>query len=264
MNTSLAAFQQGFVRALYGAPADDPRAAAVAAQPGFAVYRNTVIKGCVDALQANFPTVQRLVGADWFREAAAIYSRSTPPEDARLLFYGATFPAFLEAFEPARELPYLAGVARLDRLWIEAHVAPDDIALTAAEVASLSPERFMCTVLRPHASARWAWFDSQPIYTIWRANREAVPLPDVLDWHAEGALLLRTHGSVTWRALGKGGCVLLDACAAGAALGEAFERALGIEADLDLASLMAALFADGAFSAAIPCLGNSHYESNGG
>jgi hypothetical protein len=251
MNTSLAAFQQGFVRALYGVPANDPGAATLAAQPGFAVYRNTVMKGCVDALQANFPTVQRLVGEDWFREAAVIFARSTPPEDARLLFYGATFPAFLEAFEPARELTYLAGVARLDRLWIEAHTAADENALAAAEVARLSPELFMRTVLRPHASARWTWFDAQPVYTIWRANREAVSLPDKLDWRAEGALLLRVDGSVTWRALGEGGCALLDACAAGAAVGEAFERALGVEADLDLASLMAALFADGAFSAAI-------------
>lgn len=264
MTTSLAAFQQGFVRALYGVPANDPRAAAAAAQPGFAVYRNTVIKGCVDALQANFPTVQRLVGANWFREAATIYARSTPPEDARLLFYGATFPAFLEGFEPARELTYLSGVARLDRLWIEAHAASDDIALTIAEVASLSPERLMRTVLRPHASARWAWFYAQPVYSIWRANREAVSLPDVLDWRAEGALLLRTGGSVTWRALGEGGCALLDACAAGSTLGEAFDCALGVEADLDLPNLMAALFADGAFSKEDSRIDNSYCKSNGG
>jgi len=251
MNTSLAAFQEGFIRALYGAPPNDPRAAAVAAQPGFAVYRNTVFKGCIDALHANFPTVLRLVGEDWFRSAAAIYAQTTPPDDARLLFYGSTFPAFLEVFEPARELPYLAGVARLDRLWIEAHAASDEIALSVSEVARLSPGDFMRTVLLPHASARWAWFDAQPVYTIWRANREQTPLPDEFDWHAEGALLLRAGGRVKWRAMGKGGCALLDACAAGAKLEEAFERALDIEADLDLAGLMAELFADGAFGAAV-------------
>jgi hypothetical protein len=257
MNASLAAFQDGFIRALYGAPAIDPRAAAVAAQPGFAVYRNTVFKGCIDALHANFPTVLRLVGAAWFRSAAAIYAQTRPPDDARLLFYGATFPAFLEGFEPARELPYLGGVARLDRLWIEAHAALDETAPGAAEVAQLSPGDFLHTVLRPHASARWAWFDAQPVYTIWRANRENTSLTDKLDWRAEGALLLRTSGSVKWRAIGKGGCALLDACAAGARLGEALERALAVEADLDLTSLVAELFADGAFGAiaTVPDLG---------
>jgi hypothetical protein len=260
MNTSLKAFQEGFVRALYGAPADDPCAAAVAAQPGFAVYRNTVIKGCIDALQANFPTVQQLVGVDWFRAAAAIYAQATPPEDARLLLYGATFPAFLGAFEPARELTYLADVARLDRMWIESHIASDEIALTAAEVTRLSLESFMRAVLRPHASARWAWFDAQPVYTIWRTNREGVALSSAFDWRGEGGLLLRSGGCVTWRSLSEGGCALLDACAEGVTLDECFERALAIEAGLDLASLMATLFADGAFSAAIPGPDNGHSD----
>lgn len=260
MNTSLAAFQEGFIRALYGVPATDSNAVAVAAQPGFAVYRNTVIKGCIDALQANFPTVEQLVGVEWFRSAAAIYARTTPPEDARLLLYGATFPAFLDTFEPARELTYLAGVAHLDRMWIESHIAPDEIALTAAEVTRLSPARFMQTVLRPHASARWTWFDARPVYTIWRTNREALALPAELDWRAEGVLLLRTRGRVIWRPLSEGGCALLDACAEGRTLDEAFERALAIESDLDLAGLMATLFADGAFSVAIPRPDNGHHD----
>lgn len=250
MTTSLAAFQNGFVRALYGAEAADPRVAALASQPGFAVYRNTVFKGCVDALQANFPTVERLVGIDWFRSAAILYTQATPPDDARLVLYGATFPAFLADFEPARELPWLADVARLDRYWVEAHVAADETPLAAAGLARLSPESFVRTVLRPHASARWAWFAAQPVYTIWRTNREAAALPDELDWHGEGALLLRPGGRVTWRALGEGGCVLLDACAAGRPLGEAMERALEAEPALDLTQLISGLVVDGVFSAA--------------
>ncbi|WP_042337402.1 HvfC/BufC N-terminal domain-containing protein [Paraburkholderia ferrariae] len=250
MKPTLAAFQDAFVRALHGAAANDPRVAAFAAQPGFAVYRNTVFKGCVDALRANFPTVERLVGVDWFRSAALIYAQDEPPEDARLLLYGTSFPAFLAGFEPARELPWLADVARLDRFWTEAHVAADDTVLGAAGMASLSPEDFMRTVLRPHASARWAWFDQHPVYTIWSANREAVALPEALAWHGEGALLSRAGGAVTWRALGKGGYALLDACAAGRAMEEATACALEAEPDLDLGALFAGLFADGAFGAA--------------
>ncbi|TAL99732.1 MAG: DUF2063 domain-containing protein [Paraburkholderia sp.] len=259
MNTSLAAFQDSFIRALYGASESDPRVAAVAAQPGFAVYRNTVFKGCVDALQANFPSVQRLVGVDWFRAVALAYARATPPDDARLLLYGATFPAFLEAFEPASTLTYLPGVARLDRLWIESHVAPDFVSEVgsenttrrAAEVARLSPGAFLRSVLLPNATARWAWFDAQPVYTIWRANREEVALPDALDWRGEGALLLRAGGRVTWRQVSEGTCALLDACAAGVTFGNAMERALEVEPDLDLVSITATLFADGAISAAV-------------
>jgi hypothetical protein len=250
MNASLAMFQDEFARALHGAAVDDPRVAALAAQPGFAVYRNTVFKGCVDALRANFPTVERLVGAEWFRSAALVHAQAALPEDARLLLYGADFPAFLAGFEPARDLPWLADVARLDRLWTEAHVAADEPVLTAAEVAQCSPEDFTRTVLRPHASARWAWFDAHPVYTIWRANREAVALPDPIEWQGEGALLLRAGASVTWRALSVGGSALLTACAAGYEVGEASALALEAEPTLDLGALFAGLFADGAFGAA--------------
>ena len=74
MSTPLAQFQDAFAEALF-APQDiaDPVMRQLAAQPAFAVYRNTVMKGCIDALEANFPVVARLVGSEWFRAAAALH-----------------------------------------------------------------------------------------------------------------------------------------------------------------------------------------------
>ena len=70
----LSDFQDGLASALLPPPgASVPPPAwldALLAQPGFAVYRNTVAKGCIDALQANYPSVHALVGADWLRAAA--------------------------------------------------------------------------------------------------------------------------------------------------------------------------------------------------
>jgi hypothetical protein len=65
--STLADFQRDFAAALLG-EATSVTAQALAAQPGFAVYRNTVLRGCIDALAANHPTVLALVGADWFEE----------------------------------------------------------------------------------------------------------------------------------------------------------------------------------------------------
>jgi hypothetical protein len=87
MNLSLAGFQDAFISALYG---KDP-----ASLP---VYRNTVMKGASDAVLANFPTVERLVGTAWLQAVAARYVRQFPPADARLLHYGQGFPDFLDAF----------------------------------------------------------------------------------------------------------------------------------------------------------------------
>jgi hypothetical protein len=175
----LAQFQDRFVRTLVGPELPAP--------PAFAVYRNTVMKGCIDALQANYPAVARLVGEEWFRAAAAVYARAHPPNVPMLTEYGAGFPRFLESFPPAAELPYLPAVATLDRLWTEAHIARDEPSL----------EHWDGSPLRPHAAARWAWF-ALPAYTIWSRNREGRSNLGDIEWRAEGALLTRPRDGVQW------------------------------------------------------------------
>ncbi len=257
----LARFQDGFAAALLasGPSAADlfsghPDIARLVAQPGFAVYRNTVMKGCIDALQANYPAVSRLVGDAWFRAAAAIHARAELPRQPMLLDYGAGFPDFLAGFEPAAALPYLAGVARLDRFWTEAHIARDEPPVAAADVARLDAAALARTVLRPHASARWAWFDEQPIVSIWQRNRqlssaaadESAAMPE-LDWHGEGVLIVRAQAVVEWIPLDKSDCAFLDACAAGGTLADAAAAALAADAHADLAALMAKTLGAGAF-----------------
>ena len=246
---ALARFQDAFARALLD-PADSaisPDVASLTAQPAFAVYRNTVMKGCIDALQANYPAVARLVGEEWFRAAAAIHVREALPVDPTLLRYGAGLADFLARFGPAAELPYLSGVARLDRFWTEAHQAPTTEALAPDAVACLAPEALVGVVLHPHPAARWAWFGDGPIYTIWARNRDDAPSDADLDWRPEGALLVRPHDVVEWLALDAAGCALLDACAAGRTLAEAAQAALDAQSDCDLAQLMSSLLTAGAF-----------------
>ncbi len=252
MNGTLGGFQDDFIAALYGRKTEDALVAPLVQQPGFAIYRNTVIKGCIDALAANFPCVARLVGSAWFHDAAAIYVRRSPPTDARLLTYGDTFADFIGDFVLAGQLPYLAGVARLDRLWIETHVAADEPGLDPTVLAGLTPAELANVVLHPRAAVRWIWFDSQPVYTIWRTNREGFGVPDIQTWSGEGALLLRMLGGVAWRSLNAGGCAFLGACAAGLPLGEAATRALEVEPATNLAALLSDLLTAGVFGSASP------------
>lgn len=239
-------FQDAFIEALQVRAA--PELSALTAQLGFQVYRNTVLKGCVEALCDNFPSVERLVGRDWLRAAAVVHANACAPSDARLIFYGADFPAFLAAFEPARELPYLGPVAQLDYLWIEAFCAVQEPALELASLAGVSPEALATCHLRPRASARWRWFDEQPIYSLWRCNREGVDLPDNLPWQGEGALLVGHCDGVTWHALEPAGCVFLDACAAGHDLERASALALQRQGDLDFTDLLSRLLGARVFS----------------
>ncbi len=252
MPEALREFQNAFARALLDpdSPPADARIARLAAQPGFAVYRNTVMKGCIDALQANYPAVTRLVGEEWFRAAAAVYARAYPPARPTLLYYGEDFARFLAGFAPAQALPWLADVARLDRFWTAAHAAASEPPVTAAAVAALPAQALAGTVLRPHASARWAWFADAPIVTIWRHNRAAEEsvASGEMPWHGEGVLIVRPHGAVDSHDLDHAGCVFLDHCAAGATLGQAAAAAVGGDPDCDIASLMAQLLQVGAFA----------------
>lgn len=253
MSVSLGRFQDAFVDALYGLePAAHDEAGrwvvSLSRQPGFAVYRNTVSKAAVDALRANFPTVERLVGARWFAAAAAIHVQDSRPEIAQLTEYGTGFADFLNAFEPARELPYLADVARLDRLWIEVFSAMEQPTLTLATLASAAPEELARICLKPRAAVRWKWFD-MPVLTIWACNRAQMALPQPLLWRGEGVVLIRSRGHVGYKPLSVGGCRFLDACASGRPLDAASALALSVEPDLDFTQLLAHLFAAGTFVA---------------
>ncbi len=246
---ALARFQDNFSRALLATDAAPIHAmAALAAQPGFAVYRNTVFKGCIDALQANYPVVTRLVGEEWFRAAATIYMREALPGQPMLLEYGAGFADFLTHFEPAAELPYLPGVAQLDRFWTEAHIGRDDAPLKAAAVEKLASGNFFHARLQPHAAARWAWFEAAPIYTIWSRNRSDAPVDTEIEWHAEGALLTRPRDTVQWVLLDRPGCAFLDVCAAGGTVAAATQAALEVDDNADLAKLISIMLDAGAFS----------------
>jgi hypothetical protein len=246
---ALARFQDDFAHALLATDdAVSPTLATLAAQPAFAIYRNTVMKGCIDALQANYPAINRLVGEEWLRAAASVYVRETLPDQPMLLHYGADFADFLARFEPAAELPYLPGVARLDRFWTETHAAASEDSLIPAALTQLATQNFFRARLQPHAATRWAWFSDAPIYTIWSRNRSDDVLDGDFDWQAEGALLTRPQDSVQWRALDRAGCAFLDVCAARGTVADATQAALEAQADADLGQLMAGLLEAGAFS----------------
>lgn len=246
---ALARFQDDFARALLARDdAASPALATLTTQPAFAIYRNTVMKSCIDALQANYPAVTRIVGEEWLRAAAAIYARDALPGLPMLLQYGVDFADFLARFEPAAELTYLPGVARLDRFWTEAHAAATEDTLIPAAVTQLASGNFFRARLRPHAATRWAWFADAPVYTIWSRNRSDSAVDGDIAWRAEGALLTRPQDSVQWRALDRAGCAFLDACAAGGTVAEAAQAALAARADADLGGLMAQLLEAGAFS----------------
>jgi hypothetical protein len=78
------------------------------------VHRETTLGALAGALEATYPVCARLVGPEFFHAAARRFAREVPSRSPDLTDYGAELADWLAAFEPARALPYLPDVARLE------------------------------------------------------------------------------------------------------------------------------------------------------
>src|SRR5882757_1139597 len=118
MPFALRDLQAAFAAHIMGADRADLVAMVVAdtipAAARLGVYRHHVFESLGTALAATFPTVQALVGPDFFRGLAHTFVGHALPSQPVLAEYGADFAAFIAGYDAARDLPYLADVARLD------------------------------------------------------------------------------------------------------------------------------------------------------
>lgn len=177
MPPDLLHFQQDFAAAL-----ERPAAGAMA------VYRNTVLHGSVEALRSNYPVVEQILGPEMFEQVAVDYATEHPPRWPVLALYGGRFADWLEEQRWIGDLPYLADVARVERLHIECLTSPD--------AEPLPPERVrrLCTLpgirLKLHPSVRFAWLKT-PAMSIWLAHRHGFTSELAPEWKAEGALFAR-------------------------------------------------------------------------
>jgi hypothetical protein len=237
-------FEASFAGALRDAAAPIP--AAVAAPDGqtaarrFAVHRNNVVAGLVNALRSRFPATERIVGAEFFAVMARCFVVEKPPHTPLLAAYGDEFPAFIAAFAPARELPYLADVARLEAARTRAYHAADTVPADARTFAALDADAVGALRIAMHPSAEIVR-SSHPIVTIWAMNFGERPLAAIEDWGGEDALVVRPHLDVEVRLLPPGGAAFLLALASGRPLAEAAEAALAAHARFDLAGNLAGI-----------------------
>lgn len=197
----LLCFQRDFAHALM---VDEP--APPFRSQAFAVYRNTSARAAVEALRAAFPTVDMLVGEEMFTQVALDYRREQPPTSPVLSDYGADFAPYLARQPWTSELPYLADVARVDRLWLECFLAADAPAI---------PRQFGGgSRIALHPATRFAWL-ATPAMTIWQAHRDPWEFAELdPEWAEEGALFTRTGLSVRDQLIDPAFHRLLLACAA--------------------------------------------------
>lgn len=214
-----------------------------------AVHRNNVIVSLVDALAETFPVVQALVGAEFFRAMASVFVRRAPPRSPVLAHYGGELPAFIERFEPAQSVPYLADVARLEWARVQAYHAADDevvsresigLALGCAERAGelrLTLHPSLCAIRSAFA-----------IVSLWAAHQGARDIGTVDPASAEDALIVREQLDVLVLLLPPGACEFVDGVRNGQSLARAAARAAEAAPEFDLGSTFGLLMRHGALT----------------
>jgi len=211
----------------------------------FNVYRNNVAVGLSNALAETFPVVKHLVGEEFFAAMGQIYVRENRPASPVLFEYGSTFPDFIETFEPAQSISYLADVARLERAWLDAYHSADARPLGIDVLASVSENHIEGLRFELHPGACLIRSD-HPIVSIWNAHQiTGAPDLSTLQWQGEQALIVRPELDVQIIRLDPTTFDFYTGLAAGGALGRVCD-ALGNETGFDPSAALAGLFNAGA------------------
>ena len=211
----------------------------------FAVYRNNVVVGLIEALAAAYPATKAVVGGRFFEAMAGVYVRAEPPTSPVLILYGAGFAAFIEGFAPAARLRFLPDVARLERLWLEAYHGPEAAPLPLDALARLPEAALAEARLLLHPTAGLI-ASRHPVAALWAANTGRGEHAAVDLRRAETALVLRPHDRVEVHVLQPGEAAFVGALGRGRFLGEAAEAALTIRPSFDLAAALGRIFTAGA------------------
>jgi hypothetical protein len=219
------------------------RAAGIPPELRLGIYRNNLQEGFAKTLALEFPVIQRLVGADYFRQLALSFLAQEPSRSGDLHHIGAPFAAFLRRRFAATRYEYFADVAALEWAWQECLVAEDDATLDPKALQAVPPHRYagLRFALRKAARLLESVF---PIARIWEMNQPGASPEEIIDLASgsESVLLHRVANGARITSLPPGEFVLLSTLARAEPLELALEAALAREPHFDLAPALQRCF----------------------
>lgn len=225
------------------------RGDSISAAARLRIHRHHVEQSLASALAATFPTVQALVGREFFVAMARTFVAVNLPAQPVLAEYGAGFPAFVGGYAAARDLPYLADMARLDWALNVAFHSPEAPRLAATDLEGLAPDGLLGLTLElaPGVALVQSTF---PIDRIWQASQPGVGVPQVDLGAGKVALLVtRRSDDAAFVSLDVAEAAFVGAILGGATLEAAAQAAFGVEPAFDLSTCFGRLLASGVFAA---------------
>lgn len=216
---------------------------------GLAIYRNNVYSNYRNNLAHSYAVLERLVGADYFRQLSDEYIAATPSLSGDVRDYGAGYADFLQAHQVVTQLPYLPDVARLE--WqckvvlARARSTPPDLGF----LQTLNSDRYPdLHVQFNHASALLA--SPYPVLRIWQINQPDYTGDETIELNmgASHMLVLRHQDTVSVLELGAAEFVFLSQLQQDLRWGDALLAAQAITPDFDLGGCLLRHVNNGAIS----------------
>lgn len=243
---ALADLQRCFARSIRGRHDEAAKLIAgdgVPPELRLAIHRNNSHASLVEALAGAFPRLAALLGERRFTSAAVGYIRQAPPNRPRLAEYGAGFPAFVERFNPARDYPWLADLARLEWARHEVFFAADDAPLTAEALSDVPADQYGGLRLRLHPAVRRVTA-GYPVDRLWNASS----MPGDVAREPASVLVMRPDLAVVHAVIGTADAAFLEAVASGQTLDGACAAALNEDPRHDLQAMLASHLSNAVFS----------------
>jgi hypothetical protein len=209
-----------------------------------APYRHSIRRNYRNALGATYRVVKRLVGEPFFDAAVDAYVATHPSGCADLNIYGDRFDRFLADYPPARTLPYLPDVARLE--WAidcvhnaaETFISPLDVLRALAAIPAVS-----LAGLRLRIAPACRFVESPfPLLRIYDTNQDGYAGDTQVSLDEGGVRLLvrRAESGVILEPISAGVHAWLSSLAAGLPLGDAIERTASADTQFDFATALRA------------------------
>lgn len=202
------------------------------------IYRNNHRLGSRATLQAAYPVIERLGGAEWFRQSAACYIAAHPSTSGDLQNLGEHYPAFLRTVLADTAHAYFSDIASLE--WAHQCVltAADRPPAALDALRAFAADDYPRLVFIPRPALRVVT-SPYPLLTIWQANQPHATEADAdaeirLDGGESHVLLIRRRDHVELRNLCAGSCALLREFLRSRPLAAAATAAAETAVDFDL------------------------------
>ncbi len=238
--------QNDFIAALFDADQATPSGLCnpqgTAAIKRFSVYRNNVAASLTEALEATFPTVQKLLGADFFKAMAGVFWRQHPPNSPVLMRYGSEMPGFLAGFGPVSHLGYLPDIARIELGLTQSYHAADVAPIKVEILQKIAPDDLLSAQIRL-APAVYLIRSKWPAGAIYHANNDSSAPKPVMQ--PEDVLISRLEFDPVVTVLPDGAGAFVEALMQGQNMGEAVKMADRKSSKFELTQVLGLLLSTG-------------------